>query len=217
MDNTSSEDIIADAPAEHGEHGEMLPGNSGFDEAIAQGEFELARSRFIRTISHSALSDVVDRVTKVRAKLRSDINNLRLVVRNKHETALEYARVYGSILPHRVGRTWIQPPGQLEKIGEFYGADRAYKQAARAAREYVEVRDLLLKRREQAFYMEDKLRADLDAREASLLHQLESPRALKMALLRDPLLDMAYKKLKALQGELAETAVPPLEDGIGDL
>jgi hypothetical protein len=214
MDNPTPEEIAAET---HGDHGELLPGNSGFEEAIAQGEFDLARSRFVRTISHDALSDVVERVTKVRAKLRTDINNLRLVVRNKHETALEYARAYGMILPHRVGRTWIQPPGQLEKIGEFYGADRAYKQAARAAKEYVEVRELLLKRREQAFYMEDKLRADLDAREASLLHQLESPRALKMALLRDPLLDMAYKKLKTLQGELAGTAVPPIEDGLGDL
>jgi hypothetical protein len=75
-----------------------------------------------------------------------------------------------------------------------------------------------MKRREQMFYMEDKLREELDAREASLLRQLESPRALKMALLRDPLLDMAYKKLKALQGEMAESApVPAHEDGLGDL
>jgi hypothetical protein len=211
MDNT--------IPPEHeaGTFGEMMPGNPGFDQAIAQGEFEIARSRFVRSVGHDALSTVVERVTKVRAKLRHDINNLRLVARNKHEAALEYARIYGAMLPHRVGRTWIQPPGQLERIGEFYGADRAYKQAARAAKEYVEVRKLLLKRREQAFFLEDKLRADLDAREASLVHQLESPRALQMALLRDPLLDMAYKKLKALQGELAETTPPPPEDGLGDL
>jgi hypothetical protein len=138
---------------------------------------------------------------------------LRLLVRARHEHAVDEARAYGAILPHRVGRTWIQPPGQMEKVGRFHGSERFYKSAEKAAKEYVEIRDLLVKRREQAIKMEEDLRQALDEREAALIRQMESPRGLQTALLRDPLLNIAYQKLKSLREELKEA---PL-DGIGDL
>ncbi len=193
---------------------ELFPGQADLDRAMAQGEYDVARTRFVRAINASGIDKVVEHAATVRARLRHDIDNLRILVRAKHETAVELARAYGLVLPHRVGRTWIQPPSSLERVGAFYGSDRMYKLAARAAKEYVDVREALMKRREQLINMEMKLRDQLDAREASLLAELESPRAFQMALLRDPLLNMAYKKLKKLQGELNESKV---DDGLGDL
>ena len=124
------------------------------------------------------------------------------------------ARTYGSVLPNRVGRTWIQPPTPLEKVGIYHGSERLYKQAARATKEYVELRDLLVKRHFQLFAMEQQLRDQLDRREAALIAELKTPRALQIALLRDPLLNIAYTKLKAFQSELDET---PTEAEISDL
>jgi hypothetical protein len=130
----------------------------------------------------------------------------------RHETAVEHARAYGAILPHRVGKTWIQPPAHTEKAGHFYGSERFYKQAARAAKEYVEIRDLLAKRREELITMEADLRQALDDREAALIRQMESPRGLQTALQRDPLLNIAYKNLQALREELRGSV-----DGLGNL
>ena len=89
-----------------------------------------------------------------------------------------------------------------------------YKQAARSAKEYVEARELLVKRREQVLALEAELRQRLDRREAALLSQLDSPRSLRAALLMDPLLNISYQKLKALKDDLAQ---PGVADGIGDL
>jgi hypothetical protein len=192
---------------------ELLPGQAGFDEAIAQGEYDFAKTRFVRTVTFDGVARVVEHAAARRAKLRAEIDNLRLLVRARHEAAVESARAYGSILPHRVGKTWIQQPTQLEKIGAFHGSQRSYKLAVKAAKEYVEVRDLLVKRRDQLIAMENDLRAALDNREAALIRQMESPRGLQSALQRDPLLNVAYQKLKALRDDLKEHAA----DGIGDL
>ncbi len=197
-----------------GSDAELLPGQPEFERAIAQGEFDYARTRFVRSLDHDRVARVIERAAATRAKLREEIDNLRMLTRARHETALEHARAYGMILPHRVGKTWIQPPAPFEKIGEFYGSDRLYKQAARSAKEYVEARELLVKRREQLLALEDDLRHRLDRREAALLSQLDSPRSLRAALLMDPLLNISYQKLKALQVELQE---PGVADGIGDL
>jgi hypothetical protein len=61
--------------------------------------------------------------------------------------------------------------------------------------------------------MEEDLRVALDTREAALIRQMESPRGLQSALQRDPLLNVAYQKLKALHEQLQA----PTADGIGDL
>jgi len=200
-------------PDEAGDFGELLPGQAGFDEAIAQGQYDFAKTRFVRTLTGDGVARVVEHAAARRAKLRAEIDNLRVLVRQRHESAVEHARAYGEILPHRVGKTWIQPPGQMEKVGAAHGADRFYKRAEKAAKEYVEVRDILVKRREQLIKMEDDLRVALDTREAALIRQMESPRGLQSALQRDPLLNVAYQKLKALREELK---TPPA-DGIGDL
>jgi len=205
---------LRDNPEEPGSDGELLPGSSGFDEALAQGNYEFARTRFVRSVTGDGVARIVERAAHQRAKLRHEIDHLRALVRSKHEAAVDYARSYGAVLPHRVGKTWIQPPGQMEKVGQFYGAERMYKLAARAAKEYVEIRDLLVKRRNQLITMEQDLRDQLDRREEALIAQMESPRGLQLALQRDPLLNSAYQKLKALQGEL-KTSKP--DAGLGDL
>jgi hypothetical protein len=196
-----------------GDLGELLPGQAGFEEAIAQGQYDFAKTRFVRSLTGDGVARVVEHAAARRAKLRAEIDNLRALVRSRHEAAVEHARAYGEILPHRVGKTWIQPPGQMEKVGSFHGADRFYKRAEKAAKEYVEVRDILVKRREQLIKMEEDLRVALDSREAALIRQMESPRGLQSALQRDPLLNVAYQKLKALREELQ---TPPA-DGVGDL
>ncbi len=206
---------MKDEPDELGSFGELLPGQPGFDEALAQGQYDFAKTRFVRTLTGDGVARVVEHASARRAKLRAEIDNLRVLVRARHEAAVEHARAYGQILPHRVGKTWIQPPAQMEKVGEYYGAERFYKKAERAAKEYVEVRDLLVKRREQLVSMEADLRQALDDREAALMRQVDSPRGLQTALQRDPLLNVAYQKLKALRDELGKSNVAT--DGLGDL
>jgi hypothetical protein len=202
---------VPDEPG--GDFGELLPGQAGFEEAIAQGQYDFAKTRFVRTLTGDGVARVVEHAAARRAKLRGEIDNLRALVRSRHEAAVEHARAYGEILPHRVGKTWIQPPGQMEKVGSFHGSDRFYKRAEKAAKEYVEVRDILVKRREQLVKMEEDLRVALDSREAALIRQMESPRGLQSALQRDPLLNVAYQKLKALREDLQR----PAADGLGDL
>lgn len=194
---------------------ELLPGQPNFERAIAQGEFDYARTRFIRSLDADKISRLIERATAQRMRLRAEIDNLRLLTRVRHETAVADARAYGGILPHRVGKTWIQPPAGFERIGEYYGADKAYKRAARSAKDYVEARELLVKRREQLIAFENELRRRLDQREASLLTQLDSPGRLRVALKLDPLLNIAYQKLKVLRDDLQE----PRSDasGITDL
>ena len=201
---------MADEP---GAFGELLPGQAGFEEALAQGQYDFAKTRFVRTLTGDGVARVVEHAAARRVKLRAEIDNLRALVRLRHETAVEHARAYAEILPHRVGKTWIQPPGQMEKVGAFHGSERFYKRAEKATKEYVEVRDILVKRREQLIKMEEDLRHALDDREAALIRQMESPRGLQSALQRDPLLNVAYQKLKALREELQ---TPPA-DGIGYL
>jgi hypothetical protein len=189
---------------ELGTFGELLPGQPGFDEMLAQGQYDFAKTRFVRTVTGDGVARIVEHAAQRRGKLRAEIDNLRVLVRMRHETAVEHARAYGAILPHRVGKTWIQPPAHTEKVGHFHGSERFYKQAARAAKEYVEIRDLLAKRREELVTMETDLRQALDDREAALIRQMESPRGLQSALQRDPLLNIAYKKLQALREELRQ-------------
>ena len=204
---------MRDDPDGLGSSGELLPGQPGFEEMLAQGQYDFAKTRFVRTLTGDGVASIVGHASARRAKLRAEIDNLRVLVRSRHEAAVEHARAYGAILPHRVGKTWIQPPAHLEKVGQFYGADRFYKQAARAAKEYVEVRDLLAKRRDQLITMESDLRQALDDREAALIRQMESPRGLQTALQRDPLLNVAYQRLKALRDDIKEHPA----DGLGDL
>jgi hypothetical protein len=190
---------------------ELLPGQPGFEEMLAQGQYDFAKTRFVRTLTGDGVARIVEHAATRRAKLRAEIDNLRALVRMRHEAAVEHARAYGTILPHRVGKTWIQPPTHSERVGQFHGSDRFYKQAARAAKEYVEIRDLLAKRREQLVTMESDLRQALDDREAALIRQMESPRGLQSALQRDPLLNVAYQKLQALRADLQRPV-----DGLGD-
>jgi hypothetical protein len=197
------------------DHEELLSGQEDLDRAIAQGEYDFAKTRFVRSLDSERLTRLIEKAAKQRVRLREEIENLRVLTRARHETAVERARAYGEILPHRVGKTWIQPPAAFEKIGEFYGADRSYKRAAHAAKEYVEARELLVKRRDQLIALETELRQKLDDREAALLRQLDSPRSLRAALALDPLLNLSYQKLQALRDDLGAEA--PVEDGIGDL
>lgn len=205
---------MADEPVQGGSDGELLPGNADFERAIAQGEFDYAKARFIKSFETERSARFWEQASRQRLKLREEINNLQIVTRARHQTAVEHAREYGSILPHRVGKTWIQPPATFESIGEFHGAARAYKRAAHSAKEYLEARSLFIKRRDALLAFEEKLRQRLDDREAVLLKQLDTPRSLKAALMLDPLLNLSYQKLQALRADLPDE---PLEDGLGDL
>jgi hypothetical protein len=204
---------VRDNPDELGSSGELMPGQPGFDEMLAQGYYDFAKTRFVRTLTGDGVARIVEHAAARRGKLRAEIDNLRMLVRSRHEEAVEHARAYGLLLPHRVGKTWIQPPTHVEKVGASHGSERFYKQAARAAKEYVEIRDLLAKRRDQLITMEADLRQALDEREAALIRQMESPRGLQSALQRDPLLNVAYQKLKALREDLRSRPA----DGLGDL
>jgi hypothetical protein len=191
--------------------GELVPGTADVERQLAQGEYDYAKARFIKSFETERSARFWEQASRQRQKLRDEINNLRLVTVARHETAVEHARAYGLILPNRVGKNWIQPPAAFENID---GASRAYKRAAHSAKEYLEARMLFIKRRDQLLMFEEKLRQRLDDREAVLLQQLESPRMLKAALMLDPLLNLSYQKLKALRADLPDE---PVEDGLADL
>jgi hypothetical protein len=194
-----------------GSDGERTPGTADIDRQLAEGEYDYAKARFIKSFETERSARFWEQASRQRAKLREEINNLRLVTVSRHETAVEHARAYGAILPHRVGKTWIQPPATFESVD---GAARAYKRAAHSAKEYLEARMIFIKRRDQLIMFEEQLRKRLDDRESVLLSQLDSPRMLKAALMLDPLLNMSYQKLQALRADLPDQ---PIEDGLGDL
>ena len=183
-----------------------MPGDPEFEEDMLETELQFAKKRFVRTLTADSVSRVIEQSAIARVRLKEEIRNLRVVTRERHEAAITAARAYKLILPHRVGKAWIQPPSGLETVGEFHGARRAYKTAERATRDYIEARDLYIKRREQLIHLEETLRTALDKREASLLGQLDTSAGLEIALKRDPLLNMTYQKLRKLRDELAEKA-----------
>ena len=164
----------------------LLGGVEGVDLALAQGQFEFAKTRYIRTLTADAVSRMVSSTAAQRAKLNDEIAKLRAVTRTRHEAAMERARDYAAVLPHRVGRNTIQAPSALERVGEFYGSDRLYNLAKKAAHEYAESRELLVKRRAELAAVERVLREALADNEALLMEELSSGRGLKLALRRDP-------------------------------
>jgi hypothetical protein len=175
-----------------------------FELELAQGQFEFAKTRYIRSMTVDAVARMVASTAAPRAKLNDDIAKLREVTRTRHETAAERARDYAALLPHRVGKNWIQAPAPLERVGEYHGSERLYNLARKAAHEYAESRELLVRRRAELANLERVLREALEDNEALLMEELSSGRGLKLALRRDPLLNMSYEKLRRLEGEARE-------------
>jgi hypothetical protein len=206
--NSESEDVVSLVP-------EQTDEAENYDLALAQGQFEFAKTRYIRTVTYDAVSRMISASAVRRAKLTEEIDQLRVVTKTRHEAALERARLYGNVLPHRVGKTWIQPPAPLERVGEFYGSDKLYNMAKKAATEYREARELLIKRRDELAEIERVLREALEDNEALLVEEISSGRGLKYALRRDPLLNMAYEKMRKLEGRAADETVQ--QQGIGNL
>ena len=176
----------------------------------AQDAYDFARSRFVQSmITGAEVTRIVDEASKKREQLRTEIEHLRTLARSRHEASLKDQQNYKALLPHRVTATGIQPPSTMEKLGATYGSDRMYKQALKSSKEYVEARDLFIKRRDQLTAVEENLRKNLREREAAIERQLESAGGHDWALQRDPLLNNAYKRLIALEDVLDH--VPPAE------
>ncbi len=188
---------------------ELQPGQPGFERALAQGQFEFAKTRYIRSVATTSVERLITAAARQREKLTDEIKNLQVLSRARYEAAVDAARIYAGILPHRVGKTWLQPPTTLEKVGEFYGSDRLYKAAAKAAKEFAEAQELLAKKHEALAALERELRARLDRQESAMQRQLETQNGLRAARQRDPLLDRAYKQMKALNAD-------PLDEVPGD-
>ena len=175
---------------------ELIPGNPAFERALAQGQFEFAKTRYARTITGQSVKNVIEFAAKERARLTDEIRQLQIVSKARWEAAVEASQRYAMVLPHRVGKTWLQPPTTLEKVGEFFGSVRLYKAAAKAAKEFKEVQDLLAKRQLQLVNLERELRERLDKQEAVVFENLKTKDGLAYALRRDPLLNQAYKHMR---------------------
>jgi len=204
---------VSDAFA--GAQDDLTPGDPDFERTLAQGQFEFAKTRYVRTVTSGVVSKVIEAADRERAKLTDEIKKLQAVVRSRYEIAIDAARAYGSVLPHRVGKTWLQPPAPLEKVGEFYGSDRLYKIAVKAAKEFSEAQELLAKKTETLTVMERTLRERLDSQEAIVQKQLSTESGLRHAMRRDPLLDVAYKKLLRVSGQDAFETLPLVVDTYG--
>jgi hypothetical protein len=188
--------------------GKTMAAQPKSNRATAQDEYDFARSRFIQSLLTGAdITRIVDEASKKRETLRVEIEHLRVLARARHETSTNDARAYQTMLPHRITAAGLQPPSPLEKIGATFGSERMYKKAFNSAKEYVEARDLFVKRRDQLTVVEENLRKTLHAREAAIERQLESAGGHDMALKRDPLLNSAYQKLIALEDDLEHTPV----------
>ena len=175
--------------------------------ALAQDEYNFARSRFVQSMLTGAdITRIVDEASKKREKLRAEIENLRVLARDRHEMSTTDARAYQALLPHRITSAGVQPPSALEKIGATFGSERMYKKALASSKAYIEARDLFIKKRDQLTVVEETLRKTLRSREAAIEKQLESAGGHDMALKRDPLLNSAYQKLIALEDDLEHPA-----------
>jgi hypothetical protein len=177
---------------------ELNPGAPGFERALAQGQFEFAKTRYARTLTGESVKNVIEVAARERARLTEEIKNLQVLSRSRYEAAAAAAQEYGMVLPHRVGKTWLQPPTALERVGEFFGSMRLYKIAAKAAKDFTEVQELLAKRHLTLVNLERQLRERLDSQEAIVLDNLATSAGLKYALRRDPLLKQAYDHLRAV-------------------
>ncbi len=177
---------------------ELLPGHPDFERALALGQFEFAKARFVRSLTTGSVEQLIDIASRERDKLTVEIKNLQSVTRTRYETAMRAARAYAAILPHRVGKTWLQPPAPLEKVGEFHGSERIYKHAAKAAKDFAEAQAVLAKKHNQLAALERQLRERLDRQGAALERELSIPGGLDIALKRDPLLNRAYLQMKSL-------------------
>jgi ABC-type transporter lipoprotein component MlaA len=178
----------------------------------AQDEYIYARKRFVTAVLGSAeVARLVKDATEKRDKLRAEIENLRLLAKDRHEASLRDARAYAAILPHRVKKNGeLVPPATLEKMGGTHGAEQRYKAALRSSKEYIEARDLYVKRRSQLATVEQGLLKTLHDREMAIERQLDTLGGHDVALQRDPLLNKAYKKLIAVEAELADHLAEPL-------
>jgi hypothetical protein len=175
---------------------ELVPGNPGFERALAQGQFEFAKTRYARTVTSESVKNVIEFAARERARLTEEIKNLQIVSRAKWEEAMEASQRYATVLPHRVGKTWLQPPTALERVGEFFGSVRLYKAAAKAAKEFKEAQDLLAKRQLTLVNLERNLRERLDSQEQVVQENLRTSDGLAYALRRDPLLKVAYQHMR---------------------
>ena len=177
---------------------ELVPGHPGFERALAQGQFEFAKTRYARTLTGESVRKIVESAGNERTRLSEEIKNLQTLSRHRYELAVDAARAYGALLPHRVGKTWLQPPTALERVGEYFGSMRLYKIAAKAAKEFAEVQELLAKRHLTLVTLERQLRERLDRQEAIVQDELMTSNGLKLAMRRDPLLNQAYEHLRAV-------------------
>jgi hypothetical protein len=196
---------------------ELIPGTPGFERALAQGQFDFAKARYARTITSDSVKGVIEAAARERSKLTEEIKNLQILSRARYEAAAKAAQEYGMLLPHRVGKTWLQPPTALERVGEFYGSMRLYKAAAKAAKEFTEVQELLAKRHSALANLERQLRERLDSQEAIVQENLSTPSGLKYALRRDPLLNQAYEHLRKVANGpdgIADAFVPHAPDDL---
>jgi hypothetical protein len=179
--------------------------------AQAQSNYDFAKSRFVQSMMTGAdVARIVDEAAKKRDKLHIEIESLRELARQRHRTSIEDARAYQDILPHRVTAAGMQAPTAMEKIGASFGSERAYKRAVKSTKDYIEARDLFVKKRDQLTHVEESLRKTLHAREDAIVRQLEAEGGLEKAFQRDPLLHNSYRKLMALE-DVLDHAAPDTE------
>jgi hypothetical protein len=174
---------------------DFLPDDPHFESALAVGQFEFAKRRYLRTITAGSAAKLIAAADRTRKRLTEEIKQLQVLSRQRYEVAVDAARAYASVLPHRVGKTWLQPPLAFERVGEYYGSQRLYKTAAKAASEFAEAQTLLAKKHDELSALERTLRERLDDAESDFARRLDSEDGLRYALRQDTLLDSAYKKM----------------------
>jgi hypothetical protein len=169
-------------------------GKAAMEAEAAIREYELSRDRYFHVLRVDAEERVAKSVAGRREKLIEEIDNLRSLARIRNDARAQALRVYGQRCPGRVTSTSLLPPAATDRLG---GADKLFKAAVKAAEEFAEVNDILIKKREALEAIEAEMRAVLQKHNEDLIRFLETPSGLENAFKRDPLLGRAHARMMA--------------------
>lgn len=165
-------------------------------EVVMQG-YEYAKSRYCRS---AAIMDVEERMAqfrKERAWHISEIDELRAVAAAREEVVRAAAAAYGKVFPRNVGPYGVEAPSLAERANVFGSANRLYQRFRRAAHRRDDTNALLARHVKELDVLERGMDRFLERREAVHRNYLQTAAGLAYAIRRDPLLQMARRRLQA--------------------
>jgi hypothetical protein len=179
---------------------------SEYDAAVK--EYHASRARYIRTVTGDTEKKLLETVASRRAPLTEEIANLTSLARIRFEARQEMLKRYAASAPGRVTAGGLLPPLPTDR-----NSGPLYKAAVKASMEFAEVNEILKKRKEKLDQIDAEVRTVIEKHGNDVIAALESQKGLEGAFQRDPLLERAYTRMKALEArrEAARDAIMTTE------